>query len=282
MQGTPSKTAWSVAQRRAVHQALDRPLVFEDPLAARIVGGRWKPAKEAEPAALSGPFRAFVAGRSRYAEDALAAAYERGVRQYVLLGAGLDTFAYRNRWPDLKVFEVDHPATQAWKFELLERAGIGRDAVYVPVDFEHQNLAARLCESGFEAAPAFFAWLGVTQYLTREAFDATAEFVASLPAPSGLVFDYAILPELMNAAQRKVYQGLAAKVARAGEPFRLAWHPERLAEYLRGLGFSFLEDLDGAGLDARYFAGRADGLTPKQASARLLWAFRPEPTAPKD
>lgn len=119
MEGTPGRTAFGVPGRRAAHQLLDRPLVFEDPLAVRIVGGR----VDTKESPMSRALRAFMAARSRFAEDRLANAVERGVRQYVLLGAGLDTFAYRNPFA-IRVFEVDHPATQGWKRQLLEEAGI--------------------------------------------------------------------------------------------------------------------------------------------------------------
>jgi methyltransferase (TIGR00027 family) len=274
MRGVPSVTAWAVAQRRAMHQVLDRPLVFEDPVALHIVAGQWRNPKATEPAEFSSSFRAFMAARSRYAEDSLASAYERGVRQYVLLGAGLDTFAYRNPRPDLRVFEVDHPATQAWKRELLAANRIHEPIglTFVPVDFETQSLADRLRESGFSQAPTFFSWLGVAPYLTREAFDSTVAFVASMPAPSGVAFDYTIPPELMSPKQRTLFEGLALKVARAGEPFRLFLHPQRLQEDLRAAGFTTIEDLTCPDLDTRYFAGRTDGLTPKAGTARLVSA----------
>lgn len=157
MQGTPSRTAFRVADRRAAHQLLDRPLVFEDPLAVRIIGGRGD--KKDNP--MSRALRAFMAVRSRFAEDQLASALTRGVRQYVLLGAGLDTFAYRNP-SAVRVFEVDHPATQSWKRELLEQARITppETVTFVAVDFERDNLQERLADSGFDLrAPAFFAGL---------------------------------------------------------------------------------------------------------------------------
>lgn len=274
MEATASRTAWSVAQRRAAHQVQDRPLIFEDPLALRIVGGNWQP-REDEPPFVSAGFRSFMAVRSRYSEDALKAAYARGVRQFVVLGAGLDTFAYRNPFPDLRVFEVDHPATQQWKRELLERAAIATPAslTFVPVNFETESLIDRLQESGFRREPAFFSWLGVTTYLTREAFDATIGFIAGLPKGSGVVFDYVIPRSLMNPAQRTVVDALSARVARAGEPFRLFFDPNELAADLRGLGFTSIEDLAGEEIDARYFSGRSDGLSVKSAAARLLKAF---------
>jgi methyltransferase (TIGR00027 family) len=271
MRGKPSRTALSVAKRRATHQLVDRPLVFEDPLAVRIVGTTGL--LEGSSTRRSAGFRAWMAVRSRYTEDRLAAAYARGVRQAVILGAGLDTFGYRNPWPDLRVFEVDHPATQAWKREVLADAGIEvpESLTYVAIDFDHQALAVPGLAGG---EPAFFSWLGVAPYLTREAFDATVRFVAALPSGSELVFDYVILPSLMNAHQLAVLEGLSQKVAQTGEPFRLFFDPGELAADLRAAGFGEVEDLDGAAADARYFAGRTDGLRVSGGSARLVGAVR--------
>jgi methyltransferase (TIGR00027 family) len=166
-EGRFSRTAHRVAIRRAAHQLFDQPRVLEDPLALAIVGTEAaeklrSSQKEAE-SSIPRAFRAFMAARSRYAEDQLAKAVAQGVRQYVVLGAGLDTFAYRSPYSNLRVFEVDHPATQAWKRERLQNAGIEvpQSLVFVPVDFERQQLAAELEQSGFETRlPAFFSWLG--------------------------------------------------------------------------------------------------------------------------
>jgi methyltransferase (TIGR00027 family) len=146
-------------------------------------------------------FRAFMAARSRYAEDQLARAVERSVKQYVVLGAGLDTFAYRNPYPDLRVFEVDHPATQAWKRGRLQSAGIAvpQSLVFTSVDFERQTLAGRLEPSGFDPKlSAFFSWLGVTPYLTRESCMATLGYIAKLPAGTGIAFDFAVDPKWLG------------------------------------------------------------------------------------
>lgn len=274
MQGRPSRTAWSVARRRAAHQVLDRPLVFEDPLAVRIVGGEWQEGEQ-EPPAFAAAFRSFMAARSRYAEENLSAAHAAGARQYVVLGAGLDTFAYRNPWPDLQVFEVDHPATQEWKQELLRHAEIPVPAnmTFVPVDFERQDLGERLKDSGLLTAPAFFSWLGVTPYLTREAFDRTIAFIASLPSNTGVVFDYGLDPALMNPVQRAAHDMLSARVARAGEPFRLFFNPRMLARDLQAAGFTRIEDLDARQIDERWFRDRTDGLGTKRGAGHFLSAF---------
>src|SRR3984957_6851470 len=174
-EGKFSKTAHRVAIRRAAHQLLDQPKVLDDPLALRIIGTEAADDLRSNPKehhAFSRAFRAFMAARSRYAEDELARAGPHGVTQYVVLGAGLDTFAYRNPHPGLRVFEVDHPSTQAWKREQLQAAGIAIPAAltFVPVDFERQTLADGLERGGFDdRAAAFFSWLGVTPYLTRDA-----------------------------------------------------------------------------------------------------------------
>ena len=189
----PSRTAFRVAVRRAAHQVLDDPVVFRDPVALRIIGPRHA-SQISDPqsgeAALSSPMlRAFLAARSRYAEEELDAAVGRGVGQYVVLGAGLDTFAYRCPYPEnvLRVFEVDHPDTQAWKRELLEKAAIPvpQNLTFSPVDFETQTVEEGLREAGFDTGKsAFFSWLGVTQYLANDTVAAMLRFVASLPAAS--------------------------------------------------------------------------------------------------
>ncbi len=269
-EGQPSRTAQRVAVRRASHQLLDRPRVLEDPIALRVIGAASRRALEADPATydrsrFSRFLRAFVAARSRYAEDRLAAARARGVRQYVLLGAGLDTFAYRDPGPagSLRVFEVDHPATQAWKRARLAEGGVALPPhlEFVPADFERQDLEQALAASGFDrAAPAQFAWLGVTMYLTRAGFEQTLRFVAARPAGSGLVFDYALAPSSLGLLRRLIYEIVAARVRAVGEPWRTSFTPAALARLLAAQGLVEIEDLDDASINARYFGGRADGL----------------------
>lgn len=264
-----------MAQRRAAHQLLDRPKVFDDPLAVAIVGDAGDDTQAQHP--LSQALRAFLAVRSRYAEDQLARAVERGVGQYVLLGAGLDTFAYRNPFAELRVFEVDHPATQEWKRGQLHAAGIEipNGMVFAAVDLERQSLAEGLPAAGFDRAqPAFFSWLGVTPYLTRGAFDATVQFIAGMPPGSGVVFDYALERRLLSTMQRIAMEALAARVAQAGEPFQLFFDPAAIAKDLTEMGFGEIEDLDGEAINKRYFAGRADGLAVG-GGGRLLTAWVP-------
>ena len=143
-----------------------------------------------------------MAARSRYAEDQLAHAVANSAKQYVVLGAGLDTFACRNPHPGVRVFEVDHPATQTWKRDQLQAADIAipPTLTFVPLDFEQRTLADGLREAGFrESEAAFFSWLGVTPYLTHAAFTATLSFIARMPAGSGVVFDFAIDPQVAQS-----------------------------------------------------------------------------------
>lgn len=264
----PSTTAQRVAMRRAAHQILDQPKVLDDPIALRILGAESASALQADPQGLERTplaryLRAFLAVRSRFAEDELAHAVERGARQYVVLGAGLDTFAYRNPYPTLRVFEVDHPATQAWKRERLGEAEIPLPGTltFAPVNFENQTLAEGLRRSGFRfEEPTFFSWLGVTPYLTLDAITATLRFVAARPAGSGIVFDYAISPALLSTPELLVFDALAKRVAAAGEPFQTFFDPSALTADLRAKGFVQVEDLDGKTLNERYFQGRTDGL----------------------
>jgi methyltransferase (TIGR00027 family) len=275
----PSRTALRVAMRRAAHQIYDaKPLVFEDPVAVPILGERYAEELRRTPTRPDRPFsvalRAFLVARSRYAEDNLKRAVGQGVSQYVLLGAGLDTFAHRNSYPGLRVFEVDHPATQQWKRELLERNGIGEPQrlTYAPVDFERQSLPEQLRTAGFDAgAPAFFAWLGVVPYLTLAAFRTTLSFIAARAPGSGLVLDYgqprAVLPFLEQLA----HDSLASRVQLAGEPFQLFFTPEQIISELAG--FCFIEDIGSTEINARYFAGRSDSLLLRGSAGRLLSAW---------
>jgi methyltransferase (TIGR00027 family) len=278
-EGRPSRTAQSTANLRAAHQLVDQPRIFDDPLALRIIGAQAEAAVRANAGrgALAS-FRPFVAVRSRYAEDELARAVQRGVRQYVVLGAGLDTFAYRNPYPvaRLRVFEVDHPATQAWKRACLQNAGISvpESLTFAAIDFETQTLAGGLRQAGFKAdEPAFFSMLGVAIYLTRDAAMGTLKFVASLPSGTEIVFDYAVAPSTLSESDRNRHDDVARQVAARGEPWRTYFEPPTLAGDLRGIGFTRIEDLGPDEIHDRYFKGRSDGLR-LNGVARLLKAGR--------
>ncbi len=266
----PSKTAYQTALLRAAHQVLDNPKVFEDPMALRIVGtqgeSRIRLGKSLFKTRLSGYIRAFVAARSRIVEDELAVAVKRGVRQYVVLGAGFDTFAYRNPYSDsgLRVFEVDNPATQAQKRRRLDAAnmGIPESLTFVSIDFENQSLAGRLQESGFRTdEPSFFSWLGVTMYLTGETVMATLKQISSSAPPgSGIVFDYIVPPSSMPFVHRLFFRVLSSRLAAAGEPWVGFFDPHLLATNLAAMGFSHTEDIGAGDINTRFFSNREDNL----------------------
>jgi methyltransferase (TIGR00027 family) len=277
-QAIPSKTALRVALRRAAHQVYDSPVVFADPVAVAILGSTYAEELRRTPLRLDRPFsialRAFLVARSRYAEDKLRRAVESGVDQYVLLGAGLDTFAYRNPYTRLRVFEVDHPATQQWKRELLQRnhIAIPESVRYTPVDFERQSLSAQLRDTGFDhGAPAVFSWLGVVPYLTLEAFRATLSFISAQPPGSGLTMDYGQPRSVLPSIERLAHDSLASRVERAGEPFRLFFTLAELSAELSR--FHSIEDLGAAEINARYFSGRTDQLALRGAAARFVSAW---------
>jgi len=269
--GRPSATAEGAALLRAAHQLFDVPTVLDDPVVLRLLGPEHEARLRAHPAAFDErdrrPLRAAIAARSRFAEDCLRDAVARGVGQYVVLGAGLDSFAYRNPFPPetLRVFEVDHPDTQAWKRSRLAAAGIPlpTSLTFVPVDFEHGTLADALAAHGFDATrPTFVSWLGVTVYLTREAVWETLGWVGSLPAGSEIVFTYLPDPSSLDRASHAALDALGAHVAAGGEPWRTFFAPDELARGLAERGFGRVEDLGPEAIFARWFRGRADGLRP--------------------
>lgn len=287
-EANPSRTALRVALRRAAHQVHDaEPLVLDDPLAVRILGAEFREELKRTPHKLRRPFsaalRAFMVVRSRLAEDTLAAAVRNvGARQYLILGAGLDTFACRNPYPDVRVFEVDHPATQAWKTKMLERAKIEppASAHFVAVDFEQDSLRTRLEAAGFdERLPTVTAWLGVVPYLTPAAFQATMRVLARCAPGSEVVFDYSQPREALPPVEQLMLDSLSARVAQAGEPFQLFFTPPQLAEALRALGLRVVEDLDSAALTARYLSARTDGLMLRGTAGRICVAASVEPAS---
>ena len=275
----PKPTALRVATLRAVHQLHDAPLIFEDPLALRVLGADEVEALRTDLERYDTPLlkglRASVVVRSRFAEDEWELSRRRGVRQYVILGAGLDTFAYRNRQRDGgRVFEVDLPATQTWKRDRLRAAGIKEPAslTYVPVDFERKTLAEALGQEGFRREePAFFSWLGVTMYLGEDAIADTLAFVASLAPGSAIAFDYAVSPALLSPRELKARELLTARAAQGDEPWKTSFDPQALAALLRALGFYEVEDFASPRLNELYFAGRGDGLR-KGGGSRLVCA----------
>ncbi|MBA5687012.1 class I SAM-dependent methyltransferase [Rugamonas apoptosis] len=261
-QGVASRSALAVAMLRAAHQLLDQPPLFNDPVALSILGPEHEAAVRAGPNQFDVGIRRMVrmamAVRSRLAEDELAQAVARGVTQYVVLGAGLDSYGWRSHPPGLQVFEVDHPATQAWKRGLLQQAGLATPANvrFVPVDFERDRLTDALRTAGCRLdQPVFFSWLGVTLYLTRVAIFDTLDMVAQLPAGSAIVFDYGITPSMLEPVEQWGVNQLVRKYAAEGEPWISFFAPEALAGELRTLGFSAVADFGPAALAARYLAG---------------------------
>ena len=262
--GNPSRTAMGAALYRAAHQLVDRPPVFVDPLAVRIAladGARLEEELRRRSSPQASFLRAFVAVRSRYAEDCFEEAYRRGVRQYVVLGAGLDSYACRCALEGVRVVELDHPATQAFKRAQLSRAGLFPvpRALLAPVDFERETLREGLSRGLVDTSrPVFLAWLGVTPYLTEEAIFGTLRIVAEeLARGSEIVFDFAEMKDGPASAERSSFLARARAV---GEPFRSAFSPEALISRLRALGFDEVGMEGAPALNRRYFDGRQDGL----------------------
>jgi methyltransferase (TIGR00027 family) len=266
--GEPSRTAQGAALHRAAHQLLEQPLVFHDPLALKILGPERQSLLEANlprrQSLGSRAMRAFIVMRSRHAEDELAAAFTGGTRQYVVLGAGLDTFAYRNpHGEQLRVFEVDHPATQDWKRKQLDAQGIDvpHGLRFVAVDFEKDALGDCLDRAGFDRkAPAFISWLGVSIYLTKEAVAETLRFVGrSCAGGSQIVFDFAVPDDLLSETERSRREKRARTVSAAGEPWISHFDPGTLAADLLGMGFNQAASFGADDANERYFTGRTDG-----------------------
>ncbi|WP_211470655.1 class I SAM-dependent methyltransferase [Collimonas humicola] len=267
--GKPSWTARWVAAMRAAHQLLDEPVIFSDPMALSILGPAGEANIRRDPAQFNDPIsrdlRAALATRSLLAEDELRRAVAASVKQYVVLGAGLDTFAFRNGYRDqgLHVYEVDHPSTQVWKIDILKEAGIDvpDSMTFVAIDFEKSTLADRLQESGFRTdRPAYFSWLGVTVYLSEEAIFDTLKFVASLPRESGITFDYRVLPSMLSPIDYALGEYISNLVEEQGEPWKTSFNPMSLQKKLQSMGLHVTKDLGPAELNKRYLGERQDGL----------------------
>ena len=277
----PSRTANEVALYRAAHQLLDRPPVFNDPLALRIVGRAAQAALRANLSRGSrhhDSIRAFIAVRSRYAEDQLAQAVARGVRQYVLLGAGLDTFGCRNPHAaeGLRVFEVDHPATQAWKRQRLNEAAIEipQWLSFAPVDLASDTWIDGLLNTGFRTdRPAFFAMLGVAIFMPTQAVTQILNVVATLPRGSGIVLDYGMLDSSLNEKERAVRELGARNAAAIGEPFVTFLDPDKLRADLWEMGFRHIDDCGFDAINQRYFEGRSDALRLEPSGRHLMAAY---------
>jgi len=263
--GQPSQTARGAAAYRAIHQRLDGGVIFSDPFAARILDDETR-ARLGETAADPSlrPWRLFIAARSRFSKHTLAACVARGVRQVVVLGAGLDTFSLRNPYAGqgVRVFEVDYPATQGLKRERLKQAGLAipTSLTFAPVDFERQSLADGLKTAGFQADhPAFFQWLGVVPYLTRDAVSLTLDFIAGVPE-SEVVFDYAEPFENYPDDRRADVMAIAARAASRGEPWLSLFDPAELSKMLCNKGFGIVEDLGMPEIADRFYGALKQGI----------------------
>ncbi|MEJ0015590.1 MAG: class I SAM-dependent methyltransferase [Acetobacteraceae bacterium] len=276
MRAGPSRTALGVARLRAMHQVKDGGAIFTDPFAVPLLGEDADALRRREDPPLMRRVRRFIAARSRIGEAFLARAVDRGVRQAVILGAGLDTFALRNPHAarGLRVFEVDHPATQQHKRARMAAASLAAPdcLVFVPVDFERDDLAMALHQAGFDAdAPCFFLWLGVVAYLSREAIDATLRTIGGL-ADAEVVFDCTEPPEAYPDVLRAFVADRRRRVASIGEPWVSHFRSVDLDPLLRAHGFTDCEDLDGACIEA-WLAEHAPGMPgPPIAGSHLVRA----------
>lgn len=275
----PENTAARVALWRALHVEADAPPhVFEDTVGLKLVApdDTWRNRPDMSP--FTRPFRASILARARFVEDLVLDQVERGVGQYVILGAGLDTFAQRR--PELAgrvtVFEIDQPSPQEWKRGRLIELGLGVPSFLrlVPVDFEAgDDWWARLAAAGFAAEqPAVVASTGVSMYLTKEAILATLRQMATLAAGSTFVMSFMLPIEMADPELRPGIERAAAGARASGTPFISFFMPEEMLALARTAGFANVEHVSAASLAERYFSGRSDGLRPPNNSEELLVA----------
>lgn len=268
--GTPSRTAILTAAHRAAHFLLDRPPILSDSFARALAGftSDGELLRYLDQFALPDfpSHRTLFASRSRYTEDALAAAAQAGISQYAILGAGLDSFAYRcpNEMRSLRIYEIDHPTSQAWKRARVIEVGIRPPPTlrYIPVDFERETLTQKLAKGGIDrGAKAFFSWLGVTQYLTRDAVLSTLREIASATVPgSRLVATFPVPSAMLNHEEREILTSVAARAASVGEPWLSFFEPEEMEALLKQASFSDVHCCGPAEISEKYLSGRADGL----------------------
>ncbi len=276
----PESTAVRVALWRALHVQVDPPPhVLEDELGLRLAApdDGWRRRRDMDPHATRG-FRASIVARARFVEDLVAEQTGHGVAQYVILGAGLDTFAQRR--PEiaslLRVFEVDQPGPQAWKRQRLVGLGLGIPEWLrlVPVDFEAgSSWWDQLASAGFDAAqPAVVASTGVTMYLTKDAIAATLRQVATLAPGSTLAMTFILPAELAEPVDRPQHQAVEKSARAAGTPFLSFFTPPEMLELARDAGFKQAQHVSADSLAQRYFDNRTDGLRPPSSSEELLVA----------
>jgi methyltransferase (TIGR00027 family) len=272
----PSRTALMIARQRAAHQLLDHGSILYDPFAMKILGEDEKGVLQfANQHSLASIGRLFTAARSRIAEDALSKAVERGIRQIVILGAGLDTFALRNPHGarQIRIYEVDHPATQAWKGQRLAEAQIALPPwlILVPVDFERDDVGEKLVAAGFQQnSPAFFTWLGVVPYLTRDAIGRTLDYMSSIQN-SEVVFDYMEPPQAFSEEMRQLVKERTEQLEKMDERWASRFEPAGIAAILRSHGFSGIEDISFEEIASR-FGPAVQGLAPGHAGLHVVHA----------
>ena len=265
----PENTAERVALWRALHvQADAAPHVFEDEVGLQLLApdDTWRQRGDMDPDSTSG-FRASIVARARFIEELVVEQAARGVGQYVILGAGLDTFAERR--PELastlRVFEIDQPGPQAWKRQRLIELGFGVPdwLRLVPVDFEAGSWWEELVAAGFDSgAPAVVSSTGVSMYLSKDATAATLRQLASLAPGSTLAMTFLLPPELIDDADRPGLRASQKGARASGTPFVSFYPPQEMVELAREAGFKAVEHVSGSSLAERYFAGRSDGLRP--------------------
>lgn len=278
MVAAPDSTAARVALWRALHVEVDAPRhVFTDEIGLQLVNpdAGWRDRPDMNPKWTSG-FRASILARARFVEDLVEQEVARGVKQYVILGAGLDTFAQRKTElaSHMRVFEIDRPGPQEWKRQRLLELGFGVPdwLRFVPVDFEAGAAwFDQLKNAGFDPnQPVTFASTGVSLYLTRDAIAATLRQIAALASGSTLAMTYMLPVELAAAAERVAYE-FAIKGARdSGTPFISFFTPEEMLHLAHECGFKEANCVSAADLAQRYFAGRTDGLRPASAEELLV------------
>jgi methyltransferase (TIGR00027 family) len=269
----PSRTALMIGRQRAGHQVLDHGSILDDPFALKILREDERDFANQHPLASIG--RLFTAARSRIAEDALSGAVEKGVRQIVILGAGLDTFALRNPHGalELRIYEVDRPATQAYKRHRLAEAQIALPPclILVPVDFELDDVGEKLAAAGFQQnAPAFFTWLGVVPYLTEDAIGRTLGYISSIPN-SEVVFDYLEPPEAFSEELRQIEKARAEQLEKMGERSDTRFEFAQIEAMLRSHGFGVIEDLGFQQIVSR-FGHAIQSLAPGHLGAHVVHA----------
>src|SRR5262252_102406 len=272
----PSRTALIIARQRAAHQVLDHGSILYDPFAMKILREDEKDVLQfARQHPMASIGRLFTAARSRIAEEALSSAVERGIRQIVILGAGLDTLALRNPHGarQIRIYEVDHPATQAWKCQRLAEAQIAIPPwlVLVPLDFERDDLGGKLVAAGLQQnSPAFFTWLGVVPYLTQGAIGRTLDYMASIQN-SEVVFDYMEPPQAFSEQMRELVAKRNEQLEKMDEGWASRFEPAGIAAILRSHGFSDIEDISFQEIVSRF--GRAiQGLAQGQAGLHVIHA----------